>query len=144
MAPTIKKRSISIRLPEKVYNDLKREAAEDGISFNMRVTALLVVGRRAESYKEREHIKITEEIQRLVKEEYKRQNQEDYINSDRERPLNRYEKEREQEPTESKSSPVLAGDPDLYSRIYDGLDQDELEEKAERYLRSNWHPAFKT
>jgi len=160
------KKSFTIYLPEELLTELKRESQEDSVSLNQRVLTLLLVGRRAESSTERDNERTIREIQRLVAEEVKRQNQQEFIQSDRVRPLNRYEfeKQRERERAEPEPTPEPYQDdftriyggvknprqpesqsdrPDPYNTIYDGMEkQEELEERAERYLQSNWHPDF--
>ena len=149
MTEKIKKKVTTIYLPENLLAQLKREAKEDFISFNQRCLSLILIGRRAESSNERDNERNLREIRRLVQEEYKRQSQAEYINSDRERPLNRYELEKEREQERQEQEPDIPATPKPrsdFERIYGStsekysgeLDDDVMED----WKRSNFHPFF--
>ncbi len=134
-------------MPEDLLAKLKQEAKEDFISFNQRCLSLILIGRRAENFKERDMARTTREIQRLVKEEYQRQAQAEYINSDRARPPNRYELEKEREQEAEAGLPAIRPPRDGFESIYGGsakekysgdIDDDVMEE----WKRSNFHPWF--
>ena len=100
--------------------------------------SLILVGRRVEDSNQREKDRITLDIQRLVREEYKRQAQAEYVNSDRVVPLNRYEVAKlvEQEPEElpetkkprSDFENIYGGSSERYSGGVDGLPDGAYEE----------------
>ncbi len=137
--------------PERLFTKIKNQSVEDGLSFNQRMIQLLISGLRSEEgQRDRENGQLIRDIQAAVKDQYRKENRALY--GQLERPLNRYEKLKEErkqlgspkQPEPPKPErPQSAEQADPFSKIYDGEEkQEELEDKAKRYLRSNWHPAF--
>lgn len=153
----------TIFLPEKFRALLQEQAKHDGLSMNKRILTLLLIGMEAENQKQRSHDRTFREITKLSQEEYRRQSVDEYIKSDRQVPLNRYEVEKQrelQERAEPEPTPEPYEDdwtrlygqpkrkpnnqreqPDEYGKIYDVNEkQERLEDLVERYKQSHWLP----
>lgn len=146
--------------PHRLFTKIKTQAVEDGLSFNQRMIQLLISGLRSEQgTRDRENQKLLRDIQTVVKEAYRKENQEAYGHL--ERPLNRYEKlkeERNELYNSTRQAPEQHSHPgttmpdipeprDDFESIYGSspeerysgdLDDDVIADWA----RSNFHPWF--
>jgi len=153
--------------PDRLFTKIKNQAVDDGLSFNQRMIQLLISGLRSEQgQRDRENSQLLHDIKTAVKEQYRIENQAAYGHL--ERPLNRYEKlkeerkelysptrqapeepdyDREQHSHPGTTMPDIPAPRDDFENIYGGSTGEKYsgdidDDVVADWARSNFHPWF--